>query len=61
MDTKNNSEEKKVYIPRCPTCGSPDIKKLSDGETTFKYASEGVGHPNYTFKTFVCNNCGYAW
>lgn len=60
MDTKNNSEEKKVYIPRCPTCGSPDIKKISKYDSRYPTAND-LGEPNYTFKTFVCNNCGYAW
>ncbi len=59
MDTKI-TEQKPVYIPKCPTCGSPDIKKIPKRESRHPFASE-LGEPNYTFKTFVCNNCGYAW
>lgn len=61
MDTKNNSEEKKVYIPKCPTCGSPDIRHLSSSETNLDLSSNRKLHANLVCKTFICNNCGYAW
>lgn len=46
--------------PRCPTCGSTNIQKIS-------LASKAVG--GYMFgilssnvrNTFKCNNCGYKW
>lgn len=46
--------------PKCPTCGSPDIKKISAtkrwvGVGMFGLASSDVG------KTMQCNNCGYKW
>lgn len=47
-------------IPKCPTCGSTDIKKISGGKrwlTTgiFGLASSDVG------KTMQCNSCGAKW
>lgn len=46
--------------PKCPTCGSTDIKKISGGKrwlTTgiFGLASSDVG------KTMQCNSCGYKF
>lgn len=47
-------------IPKCPTCGSTDIKKISGtkrwvGVGLFGLASSDIG------KTQQCNNCGYKW
>ena len=47
-------------VPKCPTCGSTDIKKISGGKrwlTTgiFGLASSDVG------KTMQCNSCGAKW
>lgn len=47
-------------VPKCPTCGSTDIKKISGGKrwlTTgiFGLASSNVG------KTMQCNSCGAKW
>lgn len=55
-----NSLNKTKYIPICPTCGSPNIKKISAtkrwvGVGMFGLASSDVG------KTMQCNNCGYKW
>lgn len=36
------------YVPKCPTCGSPNIKK--------QFLSGG-----WFSKQFRCNNCGYEW
>ena len=46
--------------PKCPTCGSTNIKKISGTKrwvTTglFGLASSNVG------KTMECKNCGYKW
>ncbi len=36
--------------PKCPTCGSTNIKKLGAFYST-----------GFTPKYFECNNCGYMW
>ena len=46
--------------PKCPTCGSTNIQKISGTKrwvTTglFGLASSNVG------KTMECKNCGYKW
>ncbi len=46
--------------PKCPTCGSTNIKKISAtkrwvGTGLFGIASSDMG------KTMQCNNCGYKW
>ncbi len=47
-------------IPKCPTCQSSDIQKLSTtskviGVRLLGLASKTVG------KTYKCNKCGYYW
>ncbi|MGN0408168.1 MAG: hypothetical protein ACI4EJ_07905 [Bacteroides sp.] len=54
-------EENKLYNkPKCPTCNSTNIKKIS---TTAKVAGAvtfGLLSKNATSQ-FKCNNCGYKW
>lgn len=57
------SEEASVenrYIPKCPTCNSPNIKKISSSR---KLAGAiGFGLLSKTAKSqFECNDCGYKW
>lgn len=51
---------KPTNTPKCPTCGSPDIKKISAAgryvsTSLFGLASSNIG------KTMCCNSCGYKW
>lgn len=63
---KNKIEEEKHLkasqssVPKCPTCGSTNIKKISGtkrwvGTGLFGLASSNLG------KTMQCNSCGYKW
>lgn len=54
------AKEKEEYIPRCPTCNSPDICKISIGRKIVGFGVAGVFSSNFG-KTMVCNNCGYKW
>lgn len=52
--------EEKSRAPKCPTCGSANVQKISGTKrwiTTglFGLASSDVG------KTMCCKNCGYKW
>ncbi len=53
---KNNGEN----IPKCPTCGSSNVKKIS---TASKIAGATMfGLFSRTAKSqFKCENCGYKW
>lgn len=57
---KSSSQPQTDNTPKCPTCGSTDIKKISGGKrwvTTglFGLASSDVG------KTMQCNSCGFKF
>lgn len=52
--------EEKSRVPKCPTCGSANVQKISGTKrwiTTglFGLASSDIG------KTMCCKNCGYKW
>lgn len=55
-----NDKVKQLNIPKCPTCGSTDIKKISVmskavGATMFGLFSKTAR------SQFKCKNCGYEW
>ena len=46
--------------PKCPTCTSTNVKKISGTSKVVNTAIFGIfGTKRY--KTFHCNNCGYEW
>lgn len=48
------------YVPRCPTCGSSDIKKISTSRKIV--GAIGFGLLSRTAKSqFECLNCKYKW
>lgn len=46
--------------PKCPTCGSTNIKKMSGIERGASIAAFGIFSKKIN-KTFKCCNCGYTW
>lgn len=46
--------------PKCPTCGSAKIKKISLGKKIFAVEMVGLAS-NSIGKTFECKKCGYKW
>lgn len=53
-------KEKEEYIPRCPTCQSPDVEKLSTATKIVSTGFFGLGSKTVG-KTYKCKNCGYYW
>lgn len=51
---------KPKYVPRCPTCGSPDLEKIGAASKVLDVAFWGFASGKVK-KTFHCNNCGYEW
>lgn len=51
--------EEKNRSPKCPICGSANIKKITIGIRAVKTAAFGVyGAVDDAGKTYKCNNCG---
>ena len=46
--------------PKCPTCGSTNIRKIKVGERTASIIGFGI-FSRKANKTWKCENCGYLW
>ena len=47
-------------VPKCPTCGSTNIRKISTGERMVSVGMLGLFSKKIN-KSFKCNSCGYTW
>lgn len=47
-------------VPKCPTCGSTNVEKISTAKKAFGFAMVGLFSGNFG-KTMHCKNCGYKW
>ncbi|MBD5496762.1 MAG: hypothetical protein HDR11_03210 [Lachnospiraceae bacterium] len=61
----NNERERLNRIaqqnkPKCPTCQSTNLKKISTTSKVVNTAVFGI-FGTKRHKTFHCNNCGYEW
>ena len=57
---KEQSEESNNHIPKCPTCGSTDLRKINVAERGVSIFTFGLLSKKIN-KTFECENCGYTW
>ena len=53
-------QEKQQNTPKCPTCGSTNIEKISAGKKAIGFVAVGVFSSNFG-KTMHCKNCDYKW
>lgn len=47
-------------VPKCPTCGSTNIKKLDVIDRGLSVGIFGLGSKKIN-KSFLCRNCKYTW
>lgn len=58
---RNRQEAEKILNkPKCPTCNSTNLKKVSTTSKVVDTAVFGL-FGTKRFKQFHCNNCGYEW
>lgn len=48
-------------VPKCPTCGSTNLSKITLAHKAGKIALFGVFGMGDNGKTWKCNNCGSKW
>lgn len=53
-------KQKEDNIPKCPTCGSSNIEKISLGKKAVRGALFGLFSSDVR-KTMLCKNCGAKW
>lgn len=57
---KEEPKQTEKYIPKCPTCGSADIKKISAASKAGSAFMWGL-FSRKVHKQWHCNNCGSEW
>lgn len=58
--TQKQTQSINEYVPKCPTCQSPDVEKISLSSKVVGGALFGLFSSNVR-KTMHCKNCGYKW
>ena len=53
-------QENQSNIPKCPTCGSTNICKISTGKKALGFVTVGIFSSNFG-KTMECKQCGYKF
>lgn len=60
QEAEKRRAEKEASIPKCPTCGSKDIRKIGVGERAASIGFFGIFSKKIN-KTWKCQNCGHTW
>jgi len=55
-----NDKVKQANVPKCPTCQSINLKKITVTSKAMNTALFGL-FGTKRHKTFNCNSCGYEW
>lgn len=55
-----NDKVKQANVPKCPTCQSTNLKKITVTSKAVNTALFGL-FGTKRHKSFHCNNCGYEW
>ena len=53
-------QAQRANVPKCPTCGSTNVERISTAQKAFGFALVGLFSSNLG-KTMHCRNCGYKW
>ncbi|MGD0886040.1 MAG: hypothetical protein ABSA46_14425 [Thermodesulfovibrionales bacterium] len=61
LDTVFAQEASVPKIPRCPTCGSTNVERISLRSKAGKVLLVGVFAIGRVAKSFKCNNCKHQW
>ena len=60
MNQETIKLENEINIPKCPTCGSTNIQKISNTKRWIGVGLVGLASTDIG-KTFICINCKYKW
>lgn len=60
IEKQNKPQDPPKYLPKCPTCNSPDVEKIGGLERGVSVFTIGIFSKKIN-KSYKCNNCGYMW
>lgn len=59
-NTQTSTPQQPKNIPKCPTCGSINIRKIKAGDRTASIIGFGI-FSRKANKTWKCENCDHLW
>ena len=59
-ESPKDSTPKQINAPTCPTCGSTNLKKISDLKRASHWLAFGFASKTAQSQ-FECLSCGYKW
>jgi transcription elongation factor Elf1 len=59
--SSDSQEATQEFQPKCPTCGSPNVEKISVANKAKNALLWGVFSLGRLSKTFHCKQCKYVW
>lgn len=60
LNMPSSYKAKESNKPKCPTCGSTNVKKISTGKKAIGFATVGIFSSNFG-KTYECLQCKHKW
>lgn len=60
MMRMEKQQTQRANVPKCPTCGSTNVERISTAQKAFGFALVGLFSSNLG-KTMHCKDCGYKW
>ena len=60
LNMPSSYKAKESNKPKCPTCGSTNVKKISTGKKAIGFATVGIFSSNFG-KTYECLHCKHKW
>lgn len=56
----SSTVNKETNIPKCPTCGSTNVRFISSGKKAIGFLTVGIFSSSFG-KSYECENCKYKW
>lgn len=56
----NAHNSQSTNVPKCPTCGSTNVHKISSSKKALGFITVGIFSSNFG-KSYECENCKYKW
>lgn len=57
---KSKIQVQSTNVPKCPTCGSTNVHKISAGKKALGFVTVGIFSSNFG-KSYECLQCKYKW
>lgn len=60
LSSQQHTQNQKPNIPKCPTCGSTNVRPISTTKKATGFILAGIFSSNFG-KSYECKDCKYKW